>query len=987
MLLTLWLLSMTAALAQLVRGRVTDATTNTGLPGVTVVAVGSSTGATTDASGDYTLRVAPGNYTLRFSYVGYTAQDVTTRVTEGATVTVNAALSESASKLNEVVVVGSRATTARTNLETVSPVDVVTTREMKSYGQVDVSQILNFVAPSFNSNRQSIADGTDHIDPASLRGLGPDQVLVLVNGKRRHNTALININGTVGRGAVGTDMNVIPVAAIERIEVLRDGAAAQYGSDAIAGVINVVLKKDYRGFTASLLGGQNMTSMAYTVPNLDGTSTPRTQNITDGQQLQFDFSKGFGFGKGGKLTVSGQVVERGRSNRSGLDNAPTIYLGASGGFPATTVVPVAGRAQLLADDAALVQQRGYNRQNIIYGNSSSRNYGIFINGSLPLGSKSELYAAGGVTYRTGSGYGNNRIPVSRNQQPLRADGTLYYPDGFLPAIQSIINDQSLIAGIKTKLGDWNADLSNTYGRNTFRFDVLNSGNSTLPSGNDQQTQFYAGTLKFSQNTTNLDFSRPFAGSGAAKNLNLAFGAEFRQDQFQIVAGEENSYIGLVKAVPTAPITLTTTAPGSGTTLAVPGAQVFPGYQKNDEIDRSRTNLSLYADAEGEIGGRLLLDVAGRYENYSDFGSKLTGKLAGRLKITEAFALRGAISTGFRAPSLQQRYFQNTSTQFVNGNPSNTLTVNNDNDIARKVVGVDALRPETSVNYTAGLTGRVGRSFSITVDAYQIDLTDRILYSGAFSRALLGFGATDYPGVNVVRFFANAANTSTRGIDVVATERLKAGPGTLTLTVALNFNRNKVTAINTTPLINDPKNNEGRVDATGVPLSPDNYYRNLFFDRSQIALLETGQPQNKINLSAAYTVGKFDITVRSVRFGSVTNLTSLDPYAKNPATGAFYNSQFLRDADTRPLLDQTFSPIWITDLTLGYRFGSKLTLSVGANNILDVYPNQIFVDPRNSVGSVDYSSGRDLSNRGRLLFPVNQGGFNGRFVFTRLSLSL
>ncbi len=987
LLLVVGLLTVGAAMAQAVRGRVIDASTGTGLPGVTVVLVGSNVGASTDAKGDYTVQVGPGNYTLRFSYVGYISQDAALQVKEGVTSIVNMRLNESASSLNEVVVVGSRAATARTNIETVSPVDVVTTKELKSFAQVDVSQILNFVAPSFNSNRQSIADGTDHIDPASLRGLGPDQVLVLVNGKRRHNTALVNINGTVGRGSVGTDMNVIPVAAIERIEVLRDGAAAQYGSDAIAGVINVVLKKDYKGFTASLFTGQNMTSLNYAQANLDGSSTQRTQNITDGQQLQFDFSKGFAFGKGGKLTVSGQVVDRARSNRSGLDNAPTIYLGASGGFPGTPSgqTATAFRTQLLADDASLVKSRGYDRQNVVYGNSSSRNYGIFLNGSLPTGPKSELYFAGGVTYRTGSGFGNNRIPVSRSQQPLRADGSLFYPDGFLPAIQSSINDQSLILGFKTKLGEWNMDLSNTYGRNTFRFDVLNSANATLPNTDNPQTQFYAGTLKFNQNTTNLDFSRPFGGSGSIKSLNVAFGAEFRQDQFQIVAGEENSYIGLTKAVPAAPLTVT--GPANGTTLAVPGSQVFPGYQKGDEIDRSRSNVSLYGDVEGEIAGRLLLDVAARYENYSDFGSRLTGKLAGRLKITEGLALRGAISTGFRAPSLQQRYFQNTSTQFVNGNPSNTLTVNNDNDIARKVVGVDALRPETSVNYTLGLTGRINKSLTFTIDAYQIDITDRILYSGAFSRALLGFGATDYPGVNVVRFFANAANTSTKGIDIVATERLKAGLGMLTLTAAINFNQNKVTQINTTPLINDPKNNEGRVDAAGVALSPDNWYRNIFFDRSQIALLETGQSQNKINLSVAYSIGKFNISLRSVRFGSVTNLTTADPYAKNPTTGAYYNSQFLRDESNRPYLDQTFGAIWITDLTLGYQINKMLALSIGANNILDVYPNQIFVDPRNATGSVDYNSGRDLSNRGRLLFPVNQGGFNGRFVFGRLSLSL
>ncbi len=389
---------------------------------------------------------------------------------------------------------------------------------------------------------------------------------------------------------------------------------------------------------------------------------------------------------------------------------------------------------------------------------------------------------------------------------------------------------------------------------------------------------------------------------------------------------------------------------------------------------------MYGDVEGELFNRLLVDVAARYENYSDFGSKLTGKLATRLRIIDAFSLRGAISTGFRAPSLHQRYFQNTSTQFVNGNPSNTLTVNNDNPIARQVIGVDALRPETSVNYTLGITSKIGRNFTLTVDAYQIDIKDRILYSGAFSRAVLGFKDTDYPGVNVVRFFANAANTQTRGVDIVATERVKLGPGQLTLTAAMNFNRNKVTSINPTALIDDPKNNEGKGG------SPDTWFRNIFFDRSQVALLETGQPQNKINLSASYSVGKFDITLRAVRFGSVTNLTSVDPYAVN-ASGAYYNSQFARDETGRPYIDQTFNPIIVTDLTLGYRLTKAFYLSVGANNLFDVYPNQLYIDPRNALGTVDYSSGRDASNRGRFLFPSNQGGFNGRFLFGRLAFTM
>ncbi|PRY36487.1 iron complex outermembrane receptor protein [Spirosoma oryzae] len=979
-----WLVSLSIAFSQGITGRVTDKASGSIIPGATVVVVGSTTGATTDAEGVYRLNVSPGTYNVRFSFVGYEGLTVPVTIPAGDPVTLNAAIAELSSRLNEVVVVGSRAATARTNIQTVAPVDVISTKDLKGFAQTDVSQILNFVAPSFNSNRQTVTDGTDHVDPASLRGLGPDQVLVLVNGKRRHTTALVNINGSVGRGSVGTDMNAIPVAAIERIEVLRDGAAAQYGSDAIAGVINVVLKKNYTGFTASLTAGQSFTNMKYNVPLIGGGTEPRSQSLHDGGVLQFDFSKGFRMGRNGSLTVAGQVQERGRTNRSGPDNAPTIYLGTNGTAAVFPTTPTGQnqndfRSQLIAADQALVAQRGYNRQNMVIGNSSARNYGLFVNGTLPVGANGNLYFTAGASFREGTGYGNYRLPAIRAQQPLNADGSLYYPDGFLPAIQSKINDQSLLVGYKTKLGQWNMDLSNTFGRNSFRFDVLNSANASLPNSNTQQTDFYAGKLLFNQNTTNLDFSRLYAQVGAITGLNLAAGAEYRRDQFQIVAGELNSYVGAStsKAVPLAPYTVGGTSPG--TTMALPGSQVFPGYQPTDAINASRHNVSLYADVEGELFRRLLLDLAGRYENYSDFGSKLTGKLAGRLRLIDALNIRGAISTGFRAPSLHQRYFQNTSTQFVSGNPSNTLTVNNDNPIARQVIGVNALKPETSVNYTLGLTSQLGRQFTITVDAYLIDIKDRILYSGAFSRSVLGFGTNDYVGINNVRFFANAANTRTKGIDIVATERLKAGPGQLTLTAAINFNQNKVLSINPSDVINSPANNESKGG------NPDTWFRNIFFDRSQVALLETGQPQNKINLSASYTIGKFDLTLRTVRFGSVTNKTNVDPYAKN-ASGAYYNSQFARNESGDPYIDQTFNPIWITDLTANYRFTKAISLSLGANNLFDVYPDQIYIDPRNALGSVDYSSGRDASNRGRFLFGSNQGGFNGRFLFTRLTAS-
>ena len=981
LMLTLFFTVGTLSLyAQGVKGIVKDAITNQGIPGTSVVVEGRSSGTATDNNGNYTLRIPEGSYKIKISSVGYETSIISVSVSGTEFITQDVTLKESTSTLQEIAVIGSRSATARTNIQTATPVDVISTKELKSFGQVDVGQILNYVAPSFSSNRQTVTDGTDHIDPASLRGLGPDQVLVLLNGKRRHTSSLVNINGSVGRGSVGTDMNVIPVAAIERIEVLRDGAAAQYGSDAIAGVINIVLKKGYTGTSASLTYGSNMTTMNYTAPVL-GSTTPTSfsKSITDGQVFQFDFSKGFRLGKEGSLTVSAQVNDRGRTSRTGLDNAPTIYLGANGGFPGTPAGQDqnAFRAKLIADDAALASSRNYNRENMIFGNSSARNYGVFVNGGIPLDATSEIYFSGGYTYRTGQGFGNNRIPVARNQQPLKGDGNLFYQDGFLPGIESDIYDKSGILGYKTKIGEWSMDVSNVYGNNTFQFSVFNSGNASLPAADIQQTSFNAGKLSFTQNTFNLDFSRNFQNVGGFNYMNLAFGGEIRIEKFKIMAGELNSYFGAAIQRPTAPLFVG--GPAQGTTAAGPGSQVFPGYQPSDETDRTRDNEAIYADFEAEKG-KLLFGVAARFENFSDFGSTINGKVSARLQITDGIAIRGAASTGFRAPSLHQRYFQNTSTQFINGLPSNTLTVNNDNDIARKTVGVDALRPEKSVNLSLGLTAKLGNSATLTVDAYQIEISDRIVYSGAYSRAQLGItDAAQFPGVNNVRFFANAVNTKTQGIDIVATDRIQLGKGRLTLSAALNFNNNKVTGINSTPLIDAERNND-------PANNPSTWYRTALFDRQQVALIEDYLPNSKWNLSAAYSVGKFDLTFRAVRFGETKFKNVVDPNAVK-SDGTYWNTQFDHGtAGNAAPIDQTFQAVWISDLVVGYRITKSLYASVGANNLFDVYPDQIFIDARNAKGSVDYNASRDASNRGRLLFQPNQGGYNGRFVFGKLSVN-
>jgi iron complex outermembrane receptor protein len=908
-----------------VTGRVLS-TTGEAQPGATVLERGTTNGTATGANGEYSLSVAP-DATLTISAIGFATQQVPVQ----ARTQVEVRLAASATDLGDVVVTGSRAAIGRSNVLTTSPVDVISAREIKAFAQTDVSQVLTYAAPSFQSSRQSISDGTDFVDPASLRGLGPDQVLVLVNGKRRHSSSLVNINGTVGRGSVGTDLNVIPTASIKRIEVLRDGAAALYGSDAIAGVINIQLKDDSTGVTSSGYYGQT------------------TEN--DGKTEQADVNVGIGLNHRGFLDLSGQFINRGYTNRGFADTAPLIYLGANGGNYPSNATTEQSRRDLKAQDDALVAQNGFDRRDIRVGQSSSRNYGGYLNAAYRLGQGYEVYLTGGASYRTGRGSGFNRLP----NQPTQSDLQIF-PNGFLPFINTTIYDQSAIVGLRKTFSGFGFDLSNTFGRNELRYDVDGSLNASLIQNPLNPTSFYAGRLAFQQNTTNLGISRQFHDLGPLATLNVAAGGEFRVDNFLIGKGEYASYINggrLAYGSPTAS-----------------GSQVFPGYQPQDETNKSRTNLAGYLDLESDITDKLLVHLAGRAERYSDFGSNVSGQAAARYSIIDALALRGSIGNGFRAPSLQQRYFTNTSTQFISGLPNQVLTVNNDDALVRNDYtnttqpgfGVESLRQEKSANYSVGLTSRAG-GFTLTVDAYQIDIRDRIVLSSSFNRdnPLVNRILGTLP-VSQVQFFANAVNTRTQGIDIVASERLSLGDASrLVLTAAANFNKTEVRSFNSSSsTINSDQ-------TAGV-----NNLQNRLFDRQQRTRLESGNPRSKINLSAAYTVGLFSIEARSVRFGEVQTADA------NP---------------TRANLDQTFSAKWITDLTLNAQFTKQLGLTVGVNNLFNVYPDKIYVDPRNNPNNfsadpnLSFNSSLDNSNRGRYLYNANQFGFTGAYYFTRLNITL
>ncbi|HYE54854.1 MAG TPA: TonB-dependent receptor [Chitinophagaceae bacterium] len=994
-LLFVLLLAVHSAFAQsaTVKGSVKDAN-GTPLQGASITVEGQRGGTITDANGNFSLRVQPGSLTLLVTFVGQEPQRIPVTVNAGETVNQDVTIT-GFTDLSGVVVVGSRSRQPRSRLTTPVPVDVISTREIKQFAQADLGQSLTYVAPSFQSARQTISDGTDHIDPAGLRGLGPDQTLVLLNGKRRHNTALVNINGTVGRGSVGTDLNAIPMAAIDRIEVLRDGAAAQYGSDAIAGVINIILKKNFNGLAVSAMAGQHFTTMPYN----GGT------HIRDGLNRQVDFTWGMTGKKGQYLTLSGQWLARDRTNRSGNDNIPLIYLGNAGNFPnaPSGVSATDYRRWLIDQDNAMVTARGYDRHNIVAGNSGSENAGGFITAGMPIGSKNELYLTAGVSSRNGIASGFSRNPNSMSQQPVMANGQRYYYDGFLPEIHSLINDYSFILGDNITLGNWNADISYTRGENGFTFYVENTGNASLAPTDNVQTKFNAGGLRFAQGTTNLDLSRRIGLSGG-NNLNVAFGLEHRRERYKIIAGEVNSYLNGGRFANIDPID---PYPGTNTYVtftpvnAVPGAQVFPGFQPTDAISAKRDIYAAYADAEFNISNTALVGGAVRYEKYSETGEtdydNLGFKVTGRFDINKNIAVRASGNTGFRAPSMHQRYFQNTSTQFVGGLPSQALTVNNKNPITRNAFGLDQLLPEKSASVTAGVVGRITPAITFTVDAYFIRIQDRIVLSTQFNRSnplvanIFNNNGLD-PSITALQFWTNAVTMETKGIDLVITDRFRLGNGNATLSLAANFNKNSVVGpLQTTDVLTSPENNPGLTDKTK---NPANDLGNALFDRQQRSRIEVAQPQSKINLTFGYDLRKWNFLVRTVRFGEVQYVHNIDPASASAA--GYWNDVALET-------DQTFDARWTTDLVVTWRPKSGLAFSVGANNLFDIYPERIFVDPRNDPAAVyanpvqgaltsakttgGYSAGRDASNRGRFLFNANQFGFNGRFLFARLAVDV
>ncbi|HEY4618904.1 MAG TPA: TonB-dependent receptor [Flavobacterium sp.] len=976
------------------------------LPGTTILVKGTAKGATTDADGRYSV-IANMGETLQFSYVGMETQNIKISGT-----TINVTLVGTGETLQDVVILGSRSA-ARTVTESAVPIDVISMKDIASQGpQVNLNQILNMVAPSFTSNTTTVADGTDHIDPAQLRGLGPDQVLVLVNGKRRHTSSLVNINGSPGRGSVGTDLNSIPAFAIERIEVLRDGASAQYGSDAIAGVININVKKATNKFDIALFGGSHFSKNA---------NDHRGGN--DGNNAQIDMNYGTGLGKeksfinatasfqlrgqtgrakdatGNIFSAFNAIEQRGFEagtninelwgNINNTPNSAQILTAIHTYAPQVSYFTAAQQTSILAANTISDMQTALNFDatdgelayrklerrnfNMKVGQSSLESAQFFLNAAYPITDNLEVYAFGGTSHRKGQAEGFYRRP---NQSRAY---TALYPNGFLPEIHSTINDISAAAGLRGMLFEtWNFDLSNTYGKNTFDYNIENTLNATLRE--DSPTEFDAGGLGFSQNTTNFDVSRKF------NKLNVAFGAEYRYENYKINAGVPDSYNqydinGDVVTGTTPSDIKVTDFYGSG---RPGGSQVFPGFKPSNTVDKGRNSGAVYADLEYDVTEKWLLNGALRYENYSDFGSTTNYKLATRYKLTDNINLRGAVSTGFRAPSLHQIYFNSTATQFVGGVPFEVGTFRNDSPAA-KLLGIPQLKQEESKSASIGFTAKIPEAkLTLTADAYFVKIKDRVVLTDQFSRP----GGTPAPGTPAAQlnalfddanataatFFANAIDTESKGIDVVLSHKADIGNG----------------LILKTDLSGTISNTQQVGDIHASKILADNGQISRYYSETSRVYLQEAVPRVKANLTNSLTVNKFDFFLRNVYFGKVTDPNTVDVNGDGRIEGAIVNGQVI----------EIEHPIWgakvITDLSVGYNFTKSAKIVIGANNLFDIYPDANFgpttaVRPRLVNGAIDYTntpSTVDLSNSNQFTYSrnVSQFGQNGRFLFARLSFS-
>ncbi len=834
------------------------------IKGVSILENNTKNGTISDEFGEFSLKIHKEN-TIQFSHVGYKELKIEPKIN------FMRIMLRSGLELDEISLVGSR-NKKRKKIDSPVTTDIITLENVKQKNSLlEVNQLIQNEIPSFNATRQSGSDGADHIVPATYRGLGPDQTLILINGKRRHQASLINLYGTRGRGNSGTDLNTIPTSAIKKIEILKDGASAQYGSDAIAGVMNIVLKDQVKETRASTTIG------IYNARN----NSLKSKKGFDGFTQKTDVNFGTKINKKGFVNFSAEYLTKNHTYRRGT----------------------------------------YIREN--YGNAAVAGTALFFNSEIPLGNFTSIYGNGGYSYKNTDAYAFTRPEDSeRNVKGI-------YPNGFNPAITSDITDASINLGIKSSFKNWNIDFSNTFGKNNFQYTIEKTLNATLLE--KSPTVFNAGGHSLLQNTTNIDISKNFPT--LYHGLNVAFGIENRIENYTIFAGEEASYA----SYDTDGNIVTTDTPiddiPSYNGITRPGgSQGFPGYAPGNEVDQSRVSFSTYTDLELDLSKAWVIAAATRFENYSDFGAAFNIKVASSYKFSPNTSFRTSISTGFRAPSLAQLYYNLKFTNYIDKTPKESYLIANNNPIIEEF-GIQKLQEEKALNYNFSMYQKISPTLNISLDAYYIGIKNRIILSGNFDASVL------YSDIQYIQFFANGVDTDTYGLDFKINWFKKYKDARISIDLSGNFNQMKIADIKSEGLDEE-----------------------LFFGIREQYFLRASAPDHKIFLNVAYTTDKYSINTTLTRFSS---LELIDWQIYKPLS-EFNNSEEER---LEAALDK-YEAKYTLDTHLSYKLSKLFTIQIGASNLFDAYPTE--QGPNTDSGGI---------------WDAVQMGSNGAFYYSKLLISL
>lgn len=890
------------------------------LAGAQVSIAGTQLGALTTRQGRYRIDNIPaGNHTVRVQSIGFAQTERAVVVTAGQQTVQDFTVGSVAVSVDDITVtVGSRAMHSAAD-ELAVPVDIFPAAQIVETAQVEMAAVLNELSPSIYFPREQIADITSGVRPFQLRGLAPDHALVLVNGKRRHSTAVVNVfGGGAFPGGSGVDMNAFPIHSVGRMEILRDGASAQYGSDAIAGVINLQLKNTV-----------SRPEILATLGNYFPSDWPN-----DG--LRYDLSGNWGLKVGrGVLNLTGTYSQRDSTNRAGADARDQL---------------VAGDADVVVDGIVTQKNNDVTQPNHLWGDGEAQNAMFFANFELPLSDArdaTEFYAFGGYSDRTDLHSGFYRRSLDNRNWPQ------IYDVGFLPKFDSKTRDITAVAGLRGGAEDaWNWDFSAQYGQNRNDNDIFNTHNAslgpcldmgctnapgfTLAPGADgmlgtaddpgipNKTRFNAGSLENNQVLLNADIWRQ-VDLGLDEAATLAFGASFRNDNYQVIAGEEASYINGFH-------------PNQGGGIASSGSQVFAGYRPEQAADASRQNFGVYGELEAPLSSGVLASLAGRFENYSDFGSTINGKLAFRFQLDENFILRTGVSTGFRAPSLAQSNYGHVSTNFRVDPDDPTNQVGFEvgefpvaSPEARAVGAVD-LKEETSQSFSAGFAATPSDNFHITVDGYLTNVDDAIVMSNDLGSPFIQTLLSNFAAESI-RFFSNAIDLRTYGIDFTTNYRTFMGESSL-FEILASAGWSQVEArsgVKTNPVLK----------GEGFDI----------YDEFNIFFLEEGRPDWRGVLKFRYSTGDLRFGLSTNYYGEQQELVAVG-LAGQPDDFRLLAAKVTLDAEATA------------------KISDDLRLTIGAENLLDTFPTRF-----NTFGGIfTYQTSSAM-------------GFNGRYFYTRLQFTV